>query len=144
MNINQLIFNFRGFLISSWSNVMEILEHLDWDNSPYFLDDWMQANWEFFVEKRALESEQFLVPYGGNSSSECRYTDKGRVLTHRVTCKKKGESKSQYYFFKFVTKDDGCIRIWSPFDYIYVEDIKTGDRFYLAFDEVEFSVDQIV
>jgi hypothetical protein len=61
-----------------------------------------------------------------------------------VTCKKKGESKSQYYFFKFVTKDDESIRIWSPFDYIYVEDINTGDRFYLAFDEVEFSVDQII
>jgi hypothetical protein len=143
MSINQLIINFHSFLIACWPNLSKILEQLDWDESPYFLENWIQANWELIVEKQALESGELLVPYGYDSSSGCRYTFKGEKLTHRVTCKKKGQSESQYNFLCFVSKGDGVFKIEPPFDFIDVEDVNTGDRLSLTFDEVDYSIETI-
>ncbi len=143
MSINQLIINFRSFLIACWPNISKILEQLDWDGSPYFLDNWMQANWELIVETQTLELGQLLSPYGYKSSSKCRYTYKNAKLTHRVTCKKNGSSEPQYNFLCFVSKKDGVFKIEPPFDFIDVEDIKTGDRLSLAFGEMDFSIEKI-
>lgn len=144
MSINQLIVNFHSFLIACWPNILEIMEQLNWDDSPYFLDNWMQANWELIVEQQALESGHLLVPYGYDSSSGCRYTSKDEKLTHRVKCKKKGQLESRYNFLCFVSKSNGAFKIEPPFDFIDVEDYKTGDRLSLAFDEVDFSVEKIM
>lgn len=143
MSINQLIINFHSFLIACWPNLSKILDQLDWDESPYFLDNWMQANWELIVEMQTLDAGQLLVPYGYGSSSGCRYTCRDAKLTHRVTCKKKCVPEYQYNFLCFVSKRDGVFKIEPPFNFIDVEDVKTGDRFSLAFDEVDFSIEKI-
>lgn len=144
MSINQLIINFRSFLIACWPSMSEILEQLDWDESPYFLDDWIQANWELMVEKQILDPGQLLVPYGYCSSPECRYTYKDENLTHRVTCKKNGQPVPQYNFFCFVAKSDGVSKIEPPFDFVNVEDFKTGDRLSLPFKDVDFLVQEVM
>lgn len=144
MSINQLIINFHSILVSSWPSMSKILEHLDWDESPYFLNDWMQANWELMVEKQALGQGQFLAPYGYDSSAGSRYTYKDCKLTHQVTCKKKGKPTSQYYFLCFVSKLDGAFKIEPPFDFIDVVHIETKDILTLALEEVEFSIVPIV
>jgi hypothetical protein len=43
-----------------------------------------------------------------------------------------------------VSKSNGAFKIEPPFDFIDVEDYKTGDRLSLAFDEVDFSVEKIM
>lgn len=75
MSINPLIINFHSFLISCWPSISKIVEELNWDDNPYFIENWMQANWELIVEGQILESENLLVPYGYESSSECRNND---------------------------------------------------------------------
>lgn len=94
MSIDKLIVNFRGFLIACWPNIFEVLRCLDWDESPCFLEDWMQANWELMVEKQILESGQFLEPYGYSNSQKCRYASKNEKATHRIVCKKNGNEYS--------------------------------------------------
>ena len=143
MPVNNLIINFHGFLVACWPNISKVLEQLDWDESPYFLDNWMQANWELIVEEQALESGRLLVPYGYNSSPRCRYTCKDGKLTHRVICRKKGQLESRYNFLCFVSKENGVFKVEPPFDFISVEDVENGERLRLAFDEVHFSIEKM-
>lgn len=143
MSISQLVINFRNFLIASWPRILQILEDLDWDDLPYFLDIWIQANWELLVEKQALNPDLLLAPYGYDSSPGCRYSKRGVRATHRVTCHKKGQLEPRYFFLCFVSKVEGAFKIKPPFDFIDVEDTKTGERLSIALQEVEFAVDQI-
>lgn len=143
MSINQLIINFHDFLISCWPSISRIVEELNWDDNPYFIENWIQANWELIVEVQILESGDFLVPYGYERSSECRYTKKGSNLTHRVICKQKNQPEYRYGFLCFVTNNDGVFKLEPPFDFIDVEDLCTGARLSLAFDDVEFFIEKI-
>lgn len=143
MLINQLFANFHSFLIAAWPNISQVLGQLDWDESPYFLDDWMQANWELLVEKQLLKSGQLLVPYGYDSSSRSRYTCQNEELTHRVQCRRKEGLECQYNFLCFVSKVDGAYVNQPPFDLVGLEDIGSGDRLNLALDEVDFFVETI-
>lgn len=143
MTINQAIVNFRNFLIYCWPSIEKVFEHLDWDNSPYFLEEWMQANWELLVEKQVLETDQLLTSYGYDRSSACRYINADKVITHSVVCKKKSEPNARYYFRYFITKDEITFKMAPPFDLVEVEDIKSGDRFKVSFDDVEFSIETI-
>lgn len=144
MSEYQLITNFRNFLIISWPSLMKIMEHLDWDDSPYFLDEWMQANWELLVEMHILEAGQLLAPYGYNNSPACRYTQKDNSLTHRVICKKKSDSEFRHIFLCFKSKTGKTFKIEPPFDFVGVEDIETGDRLSVEFEGLEFSVEPII
>ena len=138
----------------------KIQEYLDWDDSPYFYDDWMQANWELMVEQQffgvCLSFDKpiergFLFPYGGlNPSSDDRYTGRDEVLTHRVVCRKKGRAKTKYNFIRFVTRDKGrYFKIAAPYDFVSVVDAKKGDRardvdiLKIRFDKLEFFIEKI-
>jgi len=62
MSIEEMVLNFRDFLNASWSSIRKILYILDWDGDSYFLDDWIEANWELLVDRQI--SNAVLVPYG--------------------------------------------------------------------------------
>jgi len=143
MSVDYFIMSFHRFLIDCWPSISLVLERLDWEKAPYFLENWMQANWELIVEEQALESGELLAPYGYNSSVGCRYTRKDAKLTHEIICKKKGKSGFKYKFLCFVSIDNGVFRIEPPFDFVDVEHVETGDRLSLAIDEVEFFVEKL-
>lgn len=144
MSIYQLMVSFRNFLNSSWPSVMETMEEHDWDDSPYFLDQWIQANWELLVEKHILEPKQLLVPYGYNSSPGCRYSHKEDKSTHRVVCKKKGDADFGYIFLCFESKMKGAYSISPPFDYASIKNIKEGTILDVDFKALEFAIEPIV
>lgn len=124
--------------------MLYILESLDWDNSPTFIDDWMQANWELLVEKHLLKSGQYLTSYGYDISSECRYSDKGVSSTHQVVCRRKDQpTGTTYIFLCFLTKRNGVHKIEPPFDLIDIKHNETGERFAIPFDQVHFSAIKI-
>lgn len=144
MTASELIENFRSFLISSWPSVSKILEQLDWDSSPYFLDIWIQANWEHLVEEHLLDDGQFLRPYGYNSSPGCRTSGNGCASTHQVTCVSKIRSYANLcVFLTFVAKKGSAWKIEPPFDHVDVEDFKTGKRYTIPIEEVDFIVKPI-
>ncbi|AQW61478.1 hypothetical protein [Vibrio owensii] len=144
MSVYQCIVNFRDFLRASWPYLMVTIDDLDWDESPYFIDDWVQANWELLVERRVLESGHLLVPYGYNISLLCRYKEvAGNGIVHRVVCKKVGELEYRLAFLCFKSNKNEVYRIEPPFDFVGVEDIYTGERYNLRFDELEFDIMQL-
>ncbi len=140
MLINEIVLNYRSFLISSWTCLSEILIKLDWDESPYFLDDWMQANWELLVEKQ-IDSSYILASYGFNNSPQCRYLGKDKTVTHRIICWENKEIK--YIFLCFTTKKDGRYEIRPPFNYVNVENFVTGERSVLPLNQLNFMVEEV-
>ena len=140
MTVNQLIFNFHGFILACWPQLSVIMENLDWDNEPYFVEDWIQANWELMVERQLLSNDHFLLPYGYGVGTEHRHTNIGKLATHRViaTLKRKNE---KYRFLCFTSKNSGAIKFEVPFELVSIKNLSTGAISHAELDKVEFSVE---
>lgn len=54
---------FRDFLNSSWSSLENVLNDHDWDNDPYFVEDWFDENWSLFVSRQILGKKGGLQPF---------------------------------------------------------------------------------
>ncbi len=62
LDVTDQILKFRDFFIICWPQLDKfILEH-DWDDDVDFIDDWIQVNWEFLVERELLGKEGYLLP----------------------------------------------------------------------------------
>jgi hypothetical protein len=140
MNVHELVLNYREFLVASWPTLNVVLSHLDWNDSPYFVDDWLQANWELLVE--AQLEDVSLPAYGFDQSPEARYSKVGCTPTHRVICTFiHGEDMSIYSFLCFSGSDEKYkSRQAPPFDLVYVEGSSSHDRQLFPSKDVEFSV----
>jgi hypothetical protein len=142
MTVTETILNFRTFLLNSWPSLTDVMMKLDWDEYPYFLDNWLQVNWEFFVEKLLLESKEnnLLVPYGYDISSKCKHLNKDITATHQIMCKTSKES-NMYRFVCFVTSDNGAYSIAPPFDLVDLENTKTNSKLTLPIKELDFFIE---
>lgn len=54
---------FRGFLNSAWPALTEVLNKHDWDDDAYFLEDWLDANWNLLVSRQLLGKGGGLQPF---------------------------------------------------------------------------------
>lgn len=143
MQIQGLVKNYRNFLIASWDSLSEILASLDWDNSPYFVDEWMQANWELLVE-RHLDAGMTLLPYGFDQSDRTRYSSSEKMSTHRIICDREEVSTGEKYtFLCFTGKVGGGFEFGPPFDYVYVEASRTKKRFGTELQGLQFKLDSL-
>ena len=141
--MNESILNFRDFLNQSWPSLHKVLDCLDWDENPYFVEYWIQANWEILVENQALESGDVLEPYGYGKSPGDRYLEREKIATHRVICEKKSESNERYIFLCFLTKIEGNGVIVPPFDYANAKDFKTNEILSLPIQTVNLTIERI-
>jgi|GEM_PF-3058969 len=142
MIVSNEIMNFHNFLNQSWPGLSKILENLDWDNKPYFLDEWLQANWELLVEQQILEKNQFLVPYGYDVENlECRYNKQVSKVTHRIICNTKDfKQKQDNIFLSFVNKNEKSFSIAPPFNSVSLKDKHTGKILNKPFENLEFFI----
>lgn len=77
---------FRSFLNSAWPAFEEILRQHDWDDDSYFIDDWLDANWDLLVcrqllGKARLDKGAKLQPFGIGTM----YIGKGGYTHHLQT-----------------------------------------------------------
>lgn len=142
MNPNQVVLNFQKFILSCWPQISLIMENLDWDSDPYFIDHWLQSNWELLVERQLFEGRGFLHPYGYSSDPECRQTAVGKVATHRLMVKLKSK-KNRYEFVNFITTTTSGNSFEPPLDKVGVRDLSNGDIIYFSLALVEFEVEAI-
>jgi hypothetical protein len=142
MTAHQLILNFQQFILACWPQLSMVMEHLDWDDDPYFIDYWFQANWELMVEKQLGNAEVVLAPYGYDASPNSRYTKVGTKSTHRVLCKVEGVT-GKYVFMSFVSEDDGNRKLEPPFDRISAKEVSGGEIFLFDLGDVEFELEKI-
>ena len=142
MPVHQLILNFQQFMLACWPHLTQIMQNLDWDNDPYFVDNWIQANWELMVEKQLDRERITLLPYGYDSSPNSRYTRVGASATHRVMCKLK-DTENWLAFVSFISKAGHELKLEPPFDYVCVKNLNTNETTLWLIDDVEFFIDKI-
>jgi hypothetical protein len=53
---------FREFLTESWPTLQTILQNHDWDEDPYFLDEWLDLNWSLLVGRQLLGKGADIQP----------------------------------------------------------------------------------
>ncbi len=142
MSAHQLILNFRQFMLACWPQLNQVMQNLDWDNDPYFVDNWVQANWELMVEKQLDGNDIILFPYGYDDSPNSRYTKVGANASHRVICNLKNMEET-FTFLSFTSKVKEELKLEPPFDGVRIKSLNTGTIMLYSVDDVEFSIDKI-
>src|SRR5262249_44630608 len=125
IDITSHVINFRNFLNSSWPWLDALIESHDWEDDGDFTFDWIQANWEFLVERELLGKGRYLLPLEWNNrvtfpnaSAQykivCEFKDKVDLIDKvRKTANFNGE---ELLIFGFRTPAG----IYPPFDYAQV------------------------
>lgn len=140
MPIDKLILNFQIFLLSCWPQLDQIMEYIDWDDNPYFIDHWVQANWELLVEQQ-LGGTVVLPTYGYDPSVNARYTGTKIAPNHYIGC----ASNSKHGLFGFVcftTISGDGFSFSPPFDTVCVRNVENNELGYMQLDTVRFSLVQ--
>lgn len=118
--LDDTLARFRRFLADSWPTMLDCANAAGWDDDPYFLARWKQANWELLVEQQILEPGQYLPPYGiMKEDPNLRQTGVGARATHRLLCiDRQAADNRGHRFVSFVTLREGSVWIDAPFDQV--------------------------
>lgn len=117
MNIDELVRNFRSFILHAWPNVEAIYDEIDWDDDFHYLDELLESNWSFFVKRFVeLDDVKKIQPYGYGAPYS---HDNREGVTHCVICNFNGKK----YPFRCFSNETG---MYPPFDKVvfWDDDIK--------------------
>ena len=155
INVTTHILKFRKFLLDCWPDIDALMEDHDWHDDGYFIDEWLQSNWELLVERQLLKKaghvNSFGIYYGRN-----RYAQKESTITHEIICRPKDnvsliDEKSnepiprgtKLIFHIFLKKMGG---LYPPFDSagVYSKNGKNVDLYYVPVSDVEFFMEEVL
>jgi hypothetical protein len=143
MQIQDAVLNYRNFLLSSWLSLSETLRDLNWDTDPYFIDEWMQSNWELLVE-RQVGDEITLLPYGYDSTPGARYLEKNKSANRRLIADLDVQPlHEKSIFLCFTSKTTSGFETAPPFNFAYLESIKTRERFAVPIEGLSFRLEPL-
>ena len=154
-NVTPEIKYFIEFLNSNWntftSKIGQIESKDEWQKND-LLNDWLQFNWEMFVESFICNDNEYLISYG--LGAECNYvSDRVRFPekkpSHKIVCKSKNSKLVKDYisnelisiddkeFYKFVSYTDIHYSDSPPFDYLLIQD-NSGEYYMINNEDVYF------
>lgn len=148
LDITKTITDFRNFLVAAWPYVDNLIDSHDWDNDGYFIDEWLQVNWEFLVERELLNNKGFLIPFRRFLDAN-RITNISVIANYEVIAKKKNEdisleNKNKLPFdkdlrlFGFCTIIDEGFGLYPPFDIVKLIDDSTEKIYRIPFADLSF------
>lgn len=141
---------FRQFLISSWPYLDILMENHDWDNDMDFIDDWLQTNWEFLIERELLGQGIYLSPlaiYLSTRTITKNASPNYSVIT--LVSKNVLDFKTGKYLPKncalrllgFCSElAEGGTGLYPPFDLVDLVSDSTREHFIASFSELEFQL----
>lgn len=126
-DITNHINSFRGFLNASWPLLDELMKDHNWDDDGSFIGQWLQVNWEFFVERELLEGHGFLTQFSVTYLSD-RVTKPEAIANYTVLAKSEKtliDAKTQAVvpleknlkLYCFSTYKDIAYGLYPPFDF---------------------------
>jgi len=137
MEINNIVNNFRNYMLSSWDSFMIFSNNLSKIELEERINDWLQANWEILVESSIVGIDEYLEVYGygadcnGDSSRIC-FPEK--LPTHRIVCRALSSKPvmdmisqemklltNDMTFYGFVNWEMNYFNIAPPFDNVLLE-----------------------
>lgn len=153
INVTSQILKFRDFLVHSWPDLDRLMENHNWDDDVGFMDDWVQVNWEFLVERELLQNKGSLKSY---IFGDFRVTHSDRAATHVIICKPKCSTllvddatqtvlpcNIRLGFGGFIKKLNPGYGWYPPFDYLTAFTTNKKQYFRLAVNSIDFFMEKI-
>jgi hypothetical protein len=153
VDVTLHIRKFRDFLIAAWPSLDNIMEDHDWDNDVNFTENWMQANWEFLVERELLGKMKHLLGFE-TSHPFHRITEATSTADYVII------ARPQHILFdlkqpdkiipfekklrvsRFLRIKDNEFGTYPPFDVVKLTIDPKKEHFYVKFDDVHFFIDR--
>ncbi len=147
LQVTDQINYFRKFLIAAWPFLDKMMQNHDWDSDMGFTDDWMQANWEFLVERELLGAGNYLYPLrlGKRAVSldvQPNYKIICQLKNHiaLVDWIKKAENyqNEELLIYSFCAKYQLTFGLYPPFDFVKIGTLDRKKIYVVPFDECTF------
>lgn len=152
-SLKSILTNFITFKNNTFDLLVKSLQGNQFKED--YINDFMQFNWEIFVESNICRPGiEFLEIYGAGSDCNdpySRVTYPKSLTTHKIVClgdevhdllNNRIVDSSLYVFDKFVNFHDGFYQVKSPFNSVYLSG-DNGDDAIVNFDDVEFVIRQL-
>ncbi|MBA3238015.1 MAG: hypothetical protein H0T62_06650 [Parachlamydiaceae bacterium] len=147
IDITSHIVMFRNFLNISWPFVDVLMENHDWEEDGNFIDDWIQINWEFLIEREILGKGKYLATLEWNS----RITFPDERAKYEIACEittqlemKDWILKSNNYegedllLFGFRSPINASYGLYPPFDFVEVRSFEKVKTYIVPLDCCNF------
>ena len=147
-DITKQIINFRDFLNASWPFLDKAMKDHDWDSDENFIDDWLQVNWEFFLERELLKGKGFLTELsvmltGRITKPEALANYTVLVKSDKYICDIKNQKALPFdknlrlYSFSSLYKNGGY-GLYQPFDLVDLVIDATKELFIVPIADLKF------
>ncbi len=154
MNIDNAIRLFSDFLTASWENVIPLLLDRPYTTNESSINDWLQVNWEFLVERKVLPINKYLEIYGEGADfygESSRITDIHSLPNYSikvVLCYNNQTDvlnninvySNNFIFEKLVGFENGFYIDNPPFNHVLVHDINIDIDRVFSIDKVKFEL----
>lgn len=134
----RVLDNFRMFLINSHPNYWSSLHFLNWDENPYWFDEWLQCNWKLMVGEFLCGSNYLLRDYRSPINSII-LDNNGSTGQTEIICINRNSDVEFGVFSCFGSMtSDGFRYDTLPFDIICAVDKQTATLVYEKFENTKF------
>lgn len=158
MTTDNAIRIFSDFLNSSWPIVNHLLINRNYTSNEDSLNDWLQSNWEFLVERKILKINDYLEVYGNGADfngASSRITDPNTVANFKIKVIPRnntpvydvlnGEEVTLVNtdFNKLIGFKNGFYIMEPEFNYVLLDDKSTGTERVVRLNDIQFELERL-
>jgi len=158
MTIDEAIRIFSDFLNNSWIDVQQLLVDREYTSNEDSVNDWLQSNWEFLVERKVLKNNNYLEVYGDGADfngGSSRITDALSLANFKIKIAPKNgisvydvlnEEEVTLFnsnFDKLIGFKNGFYVLEPSFNFVLLNDEKTGIERVVKLNDIEFTLEAL-
>jgi len=155
-DVDKSIRVFIDFLNHSWNAAMPVLRNRDYCSDESSLNDWLQANWEFLVERAILKNGDYLEVYGEGADfngASSRISDFKALPNFSIEVRQQGDDPitdklnnemvfvNDANFVEFVSFREGFYHKEPIFDSVLLDD--SGIERVVSINQVVFGLGRV-
>jgi len=158
MTTDNAIRIFSEFLNSTWTIVNQLLIDRNYTSNEDSINDWLQSNWEFLVERKILKLNDYLEVYGDGADfngASSRITDPNAVANFKIKAIPKN-NKPVYdvlneeeitlvntSFNKLIGFTNGFYIMEPEFNFVLLNDKNTSTERVVRLNDIEFELEKL-
>jgi hypothetical protein len=149
IDVTDHILKFRAFLIAVWPSFDQFMMKHDWNDDGNFIDEWLEANWEFLVERELLGNQGLLTAF--ESPYRCKTIRfMGEEPTYTISAKSDEiifdlrrpnvivplEENLYFHGFRSMIK----FGLYPPFEVVQLARKNSKETYWVPVDKVRFNL----
>nr|WP_068893114.1 hypothetical protein [Pedobacter panaciterrae] len=158
MTTDKAIRIFSDFLNSSWAIGNQLLIDRNYTSNEDSLNDWLQSNWEFLVERKILKINDHLEVYGDGADfngASSRITDPNAVANFKIKVISKNNKPVHDVlneeevtlvnadFNKLIGFKNGFYIMESEFNFMLLDDKNISTERVVRLNDIEFELERL-